>query len=71
MTDPRPLTNLQTVRIEIGAQGFHAYLNDELVADSSSISTLEKVFRDAVRLATGRPVLVMICDPEAGAQGHS
>lgn len=61
----RTLHNKHSVLIEIGNNGFTAYLDGGVFADSSSVSTLEKVFAAAVKAATGaKEVQILITFPK-------
>ena len=57
-----------TMKVEMGPRGFNAYLDDELFAASSSVSTLEKVVANLVLLATGQEVVVLIRSKNESAQ---
>lgn len=54
--------DVQRFRLDVGEDGFNAYLNNELFATSSSTSTLEKVIGVMLKRATGRDLVVLVID---------
>ena len=59
----RPLQNKRVITVEMGNNGFNAFLDGELFANSSSVSTLRKLFETVVKLTTGHECVVSIGFP--------